>query len=206
MAYVTPITFVALSTLTAAQLNSIQTNISALWPYTAAGDIGYTTSASVLARLAKGTAGQVLKMNAGASAPEWGGVSVVGSKVIRSSAQSISDSSFTEISYATEYFDTANMFSAGSPTVLTTSVSGIYLVGGKAYFDANAAGYRIASIYQNATSIATQQYVPGAVTFSATDMVTLANVTAGQTFSLKVWQNSGGALNAYGSLWAVLLG
>lgn len=37
------------------------------------GDLFYATSAKVLARLAKGTAGQVLRMNTGATAPEWGG-------------------------------------------------------------------------------------------------------------------------------------
>lgn len=39
---------------------------------TAAGDIEYFTAAKVKARLAKGTAGQVLRMNSGATAPEWG--------------------------------------------------------------------------------------------------------------------------------------
>lgn len=38
---------------------------------TAAGDIEYFTGAKVKARLAKGTAGQHLAMNAGATAPEW---------------------------------------------------------------------------------------------------------------------------------------
>ncbi|RWE99975.1 hypothetical protein [Mesorhizobium sp.] len=38
---------------------------------TAAGDIEYFTAAKVTARLAKGTAGQVLRMNAAATAPEW---------------------------------------------------------------------------------------------------------------------------------------
>lgn len=37
----------------------------------AAGDIEYFTGAKVKARLAKGTASQVLTMNAGATAPEW---------------------------------------------------------------------------------------------------------------------------------------
>lgn len=36
------------------------------------GDILYATAADTLARLAKGTAGQVLAMNSGATAPEWG--------------------------------------------------------------------------------------------------------------------------------------
>ncbi|CAN7371683.1 hypothetical protein [Aminobacter sp. LjRoot7] len=38
---------------------------------TAAGDIEYFTAAKVKARLAKGTAAQVLQMNSGATAPEW---------------------------------------------------------------------------------------------------------------------------------------
>jgi hypothetical protein len=39
--------------------------------FTAAGDILYATGAKAAARLAKGTAGQILKMNSGATAPEW---------------------------------------------------------------------------------------------------------------------------------------
>lgn len=40
----------------------------------AAGDLHYKSSATVTARLAKGTAYQVLRMNSGATAPEWGTV------------------------------------------------------------------------------------------------------------------------------------
>lgn len=40
----------------------------------AAGDLNYKTSATASARLAKGTAGQILRMNAAATAPEWGAV------------------------------------------------------------------------------------------------------------------------------------
>ncbi|RWM66906.1 MAG: hypothetical protein EOR82_28210 [Mesorhizobium sp.] len=42
----------------------------------AAGDVFYATGAKVVARLAKGTAGQTLRMNSGATAPEW--VSITG--------------------------------------------------------------------------------------------------------------------------------
>jgi hypothetical protein len=38
---------------------------------TAQSDILYASSANILARLPKGTAGQVLQMNVGATAPEW---------------------------------------------------------------------------------------------------------------------------------------
>jgi hypothetical protein len=46
------------------------TNISAY----AAGDILYASNTTVLSKLAKGAAGQVLAMNAGATAPEWADV------------------------------------------------------------------------------------------------------------------------------------
>jgi hypothetical protein len=39
---------------------------------TAAGDVLYLSGAKAASRLAKGTAGQVLRMNSGATAPEWG--------------------------------------------------------------------------------------------------------------------------------------
>ena len=39
-----------------------------------AGDVLYATGSTTLAKLAKGTAGQALKMNSGATAPEWGAV------------------------------------------------------------------------------------------------------------------------------------
>ena len=39
-----------------------------------AGDVLYATGSTTLAKLAKGTAEQVLAMNAGADAPDWGSV------------------------------------------------------------------------------------------------------------------------------------
>jgi hypothetical protein len=41
-------------------------------PGTTAGDIDYYTSGTAKARVAIGTAGQILKVNSGATAPEWG--------------------------------------------------------------------------------------------------------------------------------------
>lgn len=54
---------------------------------TAAGDIEYFTGAKAKARLPKGTAAQVLSMNAGATAPEWGTLPFV--KSYESSQQTI---------------------------------------------------------------------------------------------------------------------
>ena len=46
--------------------------VKALNPGTTAGDIDYYTSSTAKARLGIGSAGQVLKVNSGATAPEWG--------------------------------------------------------------------------------------------------------------------------------------
>jgi hypothetical protein len=52
--------------------SSADTTVKALNPGTTAGDIDYYTSSTAKARVAIGTAGQVLKVNAGGTAPEWG--------------------------------------------------------------------------------------------------------------------------------------
>lgn len=57
------------------------------------GDLLYATAADTLARLPKGTASQVLRMNSGATAPEWG---TVGSTPVGPTATS----SGTEVDFA----------------------------------------------------------------------------------------------------------
>lgn len=54
---------------------AIDTSVKSLNPGTTSGDIDYYTSSTAKTRLAKGTAGQVLTMNSGATAPEWATVS-----------------------------------------------------------------------------------------------------------------------------------
>jgi hypothetical protein len=58
--------------------SSIQTQLNGMIPKSlvdAAGDLIYATADNTVARLAIGTAGQVLRVNSGATAPEWGAVS-----------------------------------------------------------------------------------------------------------------------------------
>jgi hypothetical protein len=51
--------------------SSADTTVKNLNPGTTAGDIDYYTSSTAKARIGIGTAGQVLAVNAGATAPEW---------------------------------------------------------------------------------------------------------------------------------------
>ncbi len=59
----------AIIALGAQPLGSTLTSLESL--SLVAGDVLYATAADTLTRLPKGTAGQVLKMNSGATAPEW---------------------------------------------------------------------------------------------------------------------------------------
>lgn len=59
--------------------SSVDTTVKALNPETTLGDISYRSStANTNTRLALGTAGQVLKVNSGATAPEWGTIAAGG--------------------------------------------------------------------------------------------------------------------------------
>ena len=51
--------------------SSADTTVGNLNPGTTAGDIDYYTTSTAKARVAIGTAGQVLQVNSGATAPEW---------------------------------------------------------------------------------------------------------------------------------------
>lgn len=51
--------------------SSADTTVKNLNPGTTAGDIDYYTSSTAKARIGIGTAGQVLRVNSGATAPEW---------------------------------------------------------------------------------------------------------------------------------------
>ena len=68
-----------------------------------AGDVLYATGATTLAKLAKGTAEQVLAMNSGATAPDWGSVDLTVLPTITVAKGGTNLSSFTagDIMYAT---------------------------------------------------------------------------------------------------------
>ena len=81
MSYVAPVSFSSGQLVTAAQLNAIQTNITALRAgeiaigSQAANDVFYASSATQVARLAAGTSGYFLKTQGAGSAPAWAAVS-----------------------------------------------------------------------------------------------------------------------------------
>jgi hypothetical protein len=75
--------------------SSADTTVKALNPGTTAGDIDYYTTSTAKARVGIGTAGQVLQVNSGATAPEWatptsGGITLISTTTLTGSGVTIS--------------------------------------------------------------------------------------------------------------------
>jgi hypothetical protein len=131
--------------------SSIDTTTKALNPSTTLGDIEYRSStANTNTRLALGTAGQVLKVNSGATAPEWGNVAGGLTLISEQSASANSSLSFTSI--PADYKQ------------LLLVWSGIYHSGNNSYFsvrfnnDSTADGYQGTFFYRRGSTVSTPPF------------------------------------------------
>jgi hypothetical protein len=80
--------------------SSVDTTVKNLNPETTLGDIAYRSStANTNTRLALGTAGQVLTVNSGATAPEWATVSAApgSDSATVSTSQTVSSATYTDL-------------------------------------------------------------------------------------------------------------
>lgn len=131
------------------------------------------------------------------------GIAFTGCKVTRSTAQSIADSTNTNISYNTESFDSGGWF-PGSGTTVTVPSGAIpsgyttiaLLVQGYVRFVANSTGGRQAWIMKNGSQEDSTSV--SAINGDTTDLLVLSIITAvsGDTITFQVRQTSGGNLNA----------
>jgi hypothetical protein len=126
-------------------------------PMTTTGDTIYSSSGSTPARLGIGTAGQVLQVNSGATAPEWatpagGTPAFVGCSLTKSANQSVSNATATAVTWDTELKDTDAFHSTSSNTSRVTipaGKGGMYLVTGQLSFASNSTGLRNCEIKKN---------------------------------------------------------
>lgn len=121
--------------------------------------------------------------------------------VNRTTNQSILNATSTAISFNNEIADTGNYFDAGSPTRLTISDTGIYLVGGSVYWETNVNGSRIINLISDGVSAFYYDVRPvtGTGGCAATVYGMIKYTTPGY-LELSVWQGSGIALNALAHL------
>lgn len=115
---------------------------------------GATVGATTWRRLPKGANGQALVMVAGV--PAWTNLSGLstgqGARVYRSTNYTLAWGTPTAMSFDTVERDDAGFFAAGTPTRLTVSASGWYLVNGQTAADYSQAGLLEVSIRVNGST------------------------------------------------------
>jgi hypothetical protein len=174
----------------------------------AKGDLVPGTGADTFSRLAVGANGTVLTADsAEATGLKWATPSAstppfVGVKVFQTADQSMSNATFTAITFNSETFDTDGFHSTSVNTSRLTVPSGkagYYLVSAQLAYNGNPTGQRQAEVTVNASGgfakfiqlNAGSSYVP------QPKGVTILNLAVGDYVELNGYQDSGGALTNY---------
>lgn len=184
--------------VTAAYLNAyLRDNEVAHWPYTNAGDMVHATAADTLARLAIGTAGEVQRVNAGETAPEWGGL--LNALISDATPRAIPDAAYTEVTLTVEDVDIDGFVAnpVANKITIPANFDGNYLINYRVEYASNAAGFREVRIFlDGATEPHSRVRIP-AINGDTTISYGTVNrsMVAGEVLTFKTWQNSGGNLN-----------
>ena len=195
-------TLTGTQTLTNKTLTSPALTTPTISTLTTNGDTIYGTGSGAIARLGIGSTGQVLTVAGGV--PSWatpaGGASFTGAGVKKSAVQSISNNTFTVITFDQEDFDT-NSFHDNSTNnsriTIPTGKGGYYLITGLIGFAANAVGARGVTLLKNGTDV-NYLYLqaPGATSQPLLAPISyIAAASAGDHFQLTAYQSSGGSLD-----------
>jgi len=198
MAFSTPYTFTALELLTAAKMNAIQDNISAIWVGTTAGDIDYYTSSSAKNRVGIGAAYQSLRVNAGATAPAWDELHKC--VLYKSGNQLFATASAGDITFDSEAQDTQTWHSTSVSTErITVSANGWYVPTVSIYWNKAAGGtgnfHITAKVQLNGADTANKMTIYESID-AVTKQFTFGGIplsmTASQYLSINFVQDSGG--------------
>lgn len=131
----------------------------------------------------------------------------IGCRCLRSTTQSISDSTTTVINWDAEDYDTDTMHSTSTNNERITIVTaGKYWVSAVIQFASNTTGSRIVFLSCNASGGGAPAVGPGTIAYKTIAAATGGNATefaiagevmcsVGDYIQVAVWQNSGGSLN-----------
>lgn len=168
----------------------------------AKGDLIAATGADAVDRLAVGTNGQVLTADSTASTGiKWAAPSITfsGCGLTQSAAQSISNTTQTDLTFDTESFDTDAYHSTSSNTARITIPSGkggYFLVTARVSYASNSTGTRGLWLRKNGTEVATCFTQPVATSDITTVQINQVMALAvGDYITMNAYQGSGGALN-----------
>lgn len=174
---------------------------------TTTGDTIYASAASTPARLGIGSTGQVLTVAGGvpswatpASGSTFAGVSLYNTP----NNQSLSNNTFTVVTWDSEDYDTDGYHSTVTNTsriTIPSGKAGKYLFTGSVYFDpGSTTGMREVALYKNGSNTGKFFIVTaaGSGTFYPNPQMNfVVNAVANDFFQLYVRQNSGGNLTQY---------
>lgn len=120
-----------------------------------------------------------------------------GARVYNSANQSINHMTATTLLFDSERYDTDDIHSTIANTSrLTCKTAGKYVVTGNVAWDTNAAGFRLVYIRHNVSaSIAQIQNTPLAAHYTEVVVSTIFDFAVNEYVELRVYQDSGGALN-----------
>lgn len=122
-------------------------------------------------------------------------------KAVRRSAQSISNTTWTFVSFTGEDFDSNSMFAA-TDTKITIKTAGLYLIVAGYFWANNSIGLRMADIEKNAATSAAGTVLQRAIVGPVSGDVLINTVSwtgtlaANDTIHFSLYQSSGGSLNA----------
>jgi hypothetical protein len=172
---------------------------------TTAGDVIYR-NATVPVRLGIGTAGQVLTVNSGATAPEWatpagGTPTYVGVSLATSANQTISNSTSTALVWDQENFDTDGFHSNvtnNTRVTIPAGKAGKYQVNLLGSWYNNSTNVRVLAVYVNGTVFKGVKMQAQTEEQSQVIALTLS-LSVGDYVEGYVFQNSGASRVFYGS-------
>lgn len=205
MTYQTVPTVVTGDMWTAAQNNTyIRDNFSALWPYTAAGDMAYASSSSTLSKITVGSEGQILNVSSGV--PVWTDQTQIFCFLRRNANQSTSGLN-TNINFDVEEFDNFGFFNPATPTIVTLPQAGLYKFDGYIRFSPSSTGFYVGSnIYINPTVYLMDNRQSVNSAYAITNFSYLFKATGSTNMNIRGYQNSGSSLSMIASLAITYLG
>lgn len=163
---------------------------------TTAGDTPYATAASTWARLPIGTAGQNLKVNAGATAPTWSSSpSSTNRKAMAhpNANQAIVTSTYTKVTLDVEDYDPGANFATNTYTV---AEAGYYLIIGSTYISAVADAKPMRTlIYKNGAAVSQSTIMASASADLGVQASAILSLAVSDTIELYTYHNHGSDRN-----------
>jgi frataxin-like iron-binding protein CyaY len=167
---------------------------------TTTGDIIYASGANTPARLAIGTSADVLTVSGGI--PAWAapaGGSFAGCSLLKSAAQSVSNATWTAISWDLENYDTDAFHDNSTNNTRITipaGKGGKYLIASNLYNPSNSTGSRLIKIQKNGADIALGDWQRANSGHSTSTIFSqVLDLAVADYIEVNLYQDSGGALD-----------